>query len=98
MADTASRILDIALIPGNDMDVQMRNRLPRRFAGIDSDVVTRGRSVLFNHTLDLANRGDKLLLFLFGRLEPGPDVALWNEQRVTVRNRTRSVRRSTGQR
>ncbi len=49
MAYAAARVIDIALEPGNKMDVQMEHRLARRGSDIEANVVAVGPVTLIDN-------------------------------------------------
>ena len=69
------------------MNVQVGHRLPRRLAGVDSDIVAVRRMRLFDQLLYTVDRIAQRLLLLCCRLEPGHDMAFRDDQRVSGRDR-----------
>ena len=60
----------IALVAGDHVDVQMKDRLPRGGADIHAEVVTIGLMDLLDGTTDVGNRGHQLHALLVGGVEP----------------------------
>ena len=57
MPHPAPRIVDIAVVSGDDVDVQVKDGLTRGCSGVDTDVVAVGAVLLFDL---LFGEGDSL--------------------------------------
>lgn len=86
MANAATGIRNVTGIPGNDVDVEVWNRLARCLADIDANVEA-GRCVSTLHSL--AGRGDALRQgssLSWRGIEPARHMAACHHERMTVRN------------
>ena len=82
MPDAAARAGDIALVARDDMQVEMKDGLPRRFADVHPDVVAIGLPGAFDRGTRVVDRGEQLdALGVRGR-EPARNMAPWDEQRM----------------
>ena len=61
---------DIAVVPGNHMDVQMKDCLPRGVADVHTEVVAVGLVDLLDGGPGVGDGGHQLHAFLVGGLEP----------------------------
>ena len=87
MAHATARVLGIALVAGNEVQVEMRHGLSGGFSAVDSDVVAV-RVVVFLYGGFCRGQGaGQGLLFFFGGFEPFGDVAAGDEQGVAGTDR-----------
>ncbi len=82
MADATARILDVAVVARDQMNMQMKDRLAGRGAAVDADVVAVWAMSLFNFALCQGKRVAEGVPLVRGRLEPGLDVTPRYEQGV----------------
>ncbi len=83
MANSATRIRNVTQIPGNDMNVEMRNRLTRGCSYVDANVEAV-RRVISLHSL--AGHGDTLgkgSSLSWRRIEPARHVAACDHEGMT---------------
>jgi len=81
------RILYVAFVPGNDVDVKMLDGLPSGRALVHADVesvrmVSRFQPVNHTHCETV-----EILYLFFGQFFERDNVVLWNEKRVTRADR-----------
>lgn len=85
--DTAARVGHVARIPRNQVDMEVEDRLPGRWAAIDADIVAIGPVVLLDDHFDRVQRFEERGAFFGTGFEPGGYVADWNKKSVTRRHR-----------
>jgi hypothetical protein len=66
----AARRLDVAVVPGNDVDVQVKDRLARGLADVHADVVAVGPVDALDGGPRVGDGGHQLRPFLVGGVEP----------------------------
>ena len=88
MPHATARVRHVAQVPRDDVHVQMHDRLARRSARVEADVVAIGAGVasveLGLDPLDEAHDGVSLGL---GCIPPGGDFALGDDEAVAGRDR-----------
>ena len=82
MPNATPRVLYVATITRNDVNMQMKHRLPRRRPRIDPNVITVGRVALLNNLLGRGNRLGQSPLLLRRGVEPGGHHATRHQKRV----------------
>ena len=60
----------IAVVPGDHVDVQMKDRLPRGVADVHAEVVAIGLMDVLDGSAGIGDRGHQLHAFLVGGVEP----------------------------
>ena len=75
MAHAPARIRNVAHEPGNKVDMQVEDGLPRRSAAIDADVIAIRSVILLNHCLRGIHGADKGVPLLSTRLKPRGNMA-----------------------
>jgi len=87
VAYTPAGLAHIALVPGDQMDVEVKNCLDSGGATVDADIVAIGSVVLLNNRLGLINGADERHV-LYGRgLEPRRNVSSRYQERVAGQHR-----------
>ena len=77
----------IAVVAWNQVDVEMRHRLPCGGSVVDADVVALGIERLIKYALCPVQQRHQFKLFIWLQLKKRPDMAPWDDQRVAGRNR-----------
>jgi hypothetical protein len=70
MSDPTAARLDIAVVPGNHMDVEMKDCLPGGVADVHAEVVPVGLVDLLDGDPRVVDGGHQLSALLVGGLEP----------------------------
>jgi hypothetical protein len=65
----------------------MEHRLPRCFPAVHADVKPLRLELLLEYVLDLSDEIKGIRVFLGGQVPDRYNVSLWNNERMTVRNR-----------
>jgi hypothetical protein len=82
VANAAARVGDVAGVAGDDVDVEVKDRLARGGADVPADVEPVGPVLLQDLVPGDRDRGDQLLLLRGSGLPPGGDVAAGDEEGV----------------
>ena len=77
----------IPSIPGDDVDVSVKHRLSCRFPAIHADIKSLRLELFLKYVPDLSDKIKGVRVFLLGHFPDRHDVSLWNNERMTVRNR-----------
>jgi hypothetical protein len=93
VADASMRIADITGVTRDHMDMSVIDRLPCCGTLIQSYVEAIGTPILTKQIADPVNQLPKGVLLIGRALEVGGNMAAWNYQRVTGRNRIRVLKR-----
>ena len=80
--DAASRVGDIPPVARDDMQMEMEDGLPRRFADVHPDVVAIGLPGAFDRNTRMVDRGKQLAALGVRGREPARNMAPWDEQRT----------------
>ena len=83
VSHAAGWIRDIASIAGNDVEMKMEDGLAGRFSDIDADVEAVRLMPGEDFVTGDVDGGQELRTLLFFCVEPGRDVSLWDEKRVS---------------
>ena len=81
-SDPAPGVFDVAVIPGDEMDVEVHHRLAGGFSHVHADVVAVGVEPLVEEDFSLPDEGKKCGEFCVGRVEEACDVAVGDEEEV----------------
>jgi hypothetical protein len=87
MAHAAARVIHVAAVPGNDVNMHMHHRLPRCDAGVEADVVAIGMQLFVELPLHDIDQLDDGKPFFLARGEPVGHESACHDQRVAWRNR-----------
>ena len=75
MADAAARVGDVAGVAGDDVDVQVQDRLARGLARVETDVVAVGAKLRVERGFDDIDEREDGVLLVARRVEPRRDEA-----------------------
>ena len=84
VADAASGVVDVVLVAGDEVDVEVGDGLARGLADVDADVEAVGAVAGEDGLSGEGEGGGELGLLLGGGVEPGGDVAAGDEKGVAV--------------
>ena len=80
--DPTARIVHVAIEAGNDVHMQVHDRLPSSLTRIESNVVAVWLVDTVEFDFDLADELEQSHLFIEGGIEPGGHESLWNDKGV----------------
>src|SRR5271166_1511069 len=87
VAYPTSRIWYISSVSGNNVDMGVKYRLPCCFPAVHANIKSLRLELPLEYVLDLSNKIKGIYVFIGGHLPDGYNVSLWNNERMTVRNR-----------
>ena len=80
----AFRVFHVALVAGNDMDVQMGNRLSGPGSDVDADIVAVGVMLFVGHFLSFGDQSPQFFAFLIGDIEVIGKMPIRDDEKVPL--------------